>query len=63
MHRAIGVKVSEISIEILSGILNLDISIYMIPEANAVAIDESCQSILFSGRPSECVFWGEREGL
>lgn len=45
-----------ISIEISKEILKRDILIYIMPKANAVATDESLQSILFSGMPSKCVF-------
>lgn len=40
-----------------NGISNLDISIYIIPKANAVAINESAQFILFFDSPSDFGFW------
>lgn len=56
MHRAKGVKMNTISVEISKVILKREILIYIIPKVNAVAIDESLQSILFSGLQSKCVF-------
>ena len=56
IHRATGVKKNIISIEASKGILKREILVYIIPKANTVAIDESLQSILFSGLLSKCVF-------